>query len=427
MKVWLIGAEELVRLKHMDPPPATWPIEDMKLPRQKQIAEEANLIARGEKGLKGPDIVARLVAAGITRGSVASTSQLRVAALSRMPGLRRGVHRYVSEKYKAAGRDFAAAFFFPEDLMVDPDDPTRTVPLLSVWDHPHAIKNHMCSSAKAVKRAGVGGGTGGGSGGGGCGGGGGGGGGGRGGGSGRGGGGGGSGGGGGDGNGDDDVQEVDLFGEDEVVGDAGDGELVDEAEEAQTVSSGSLALQVGQAAAAVVAQPGQTIMHKDILELKDPQHVPTAEDMFSHRAAAEYRRLGGHDRAAAWTSAVACEYDSYERRGFSPAERWKPRDLLDGMIVDLHESLRWDPEGVWVSPRSMLIDGYSRVLIESYLITHCSSRILEVMIGPDGCAFVYDRRQGSDLCESLFSRCVAVMNQDKVVASHAPAIVAAQP
>ena len=92
------------------------------------------------------------------------------------------------------------------------------------------------------------------------------------------------------------MQEVDLFCEDEVVGDAGDGELVDEAEEAQTVSSGSLALQVGQAAAAVVAQPGQTIMHKDILELKDPQHVPTAEDMFSHRAAAEYRRLGGPQR-----------------------------------------------------------------------------------------------------------------------------------
>ena len=54
------------------------------------------------------------------------------------------------------------------------------------------------------------------------------------------------------------------------------------------------------------------------------------------------------------------------------------------------------------------------MVIESYLISHCSSRILEVMVGPEGCQILYDRRQGSDLCESLFSRCVSVMGQDKV-------------
>ena len=316
--VTLFGLEDLIKAGDLVATPVEAPIGDMFVPRQREIAAAAGLVAPAEK-VKQADIVSRLRQHGIMRGT-ATLDQLRVKAMQRVPEVRRGVHRHLDKTYRAAGRDFRAAFFFPEDLQIDRDDQTVTIPLLSVWDHPHAVKNMRCSSAKAVKRAGAqpaaavpgaaapaagaaapaa------------------------------------------DDGGDDDVQEVDLFGEDETLD---DGE--DEEEDAPAGGSGSLALLVGRATAAVISQPGQTIMHEKTLDPNhDPQHVPTAEDMFSHAAADEMLRLGGHARAAAWVRAVASEYESYDRRGFSPVARWQARDRLDALIIDLHESLGWDPEG----------------------------------------------------------------------------------
>ena len=94
------------------------------------------------------------------------------------------------------------------------------------------------------------------------------------------------------------------------------------------------------------------------------------------------------------------------------AARWRAWAELDAAIYALHPSLSWNPEQ-WHSPRTSSIEGYSRVLIESYLITSCSKRLLDVMLGQRGCFLRYDRREGSDLCECLLSRCVAVMGQDK--------------
>ena len=51
------------------------------------------------------------------------------------------------------------------------------------------------------------------------------------------------------------------------------------------------------------------------------------------------------------------------------------------------------------------------MVIESKLITNDSNRLLDVMVGADAAKLVYDRRKGSDLCESFFSTCVDVMGE----------------
>ena len=88
--------------------------------------------------------------------------------------------------------------------------------------------------------------------------------------------------------------------------------------------------------------------------------------------------------------------------------RWQGWAKFDATIDQLHPSMRWDVND-WHSPKTLLIECYSRVLVECWRISNDSSRLMDVMIGAEGCRLVNDRRKGSDLCELTFSRCVERM------------------
>ena len=368
------------------------------------FAEEKNVCSPGQK-LKRAQIVALLKGAKITHGK-APLHELRANTVGRVPAVRRAVHKYLDAEYRRRGRDFGAAFSYPE-LVKMPNG--EMVPQCLLWDHGHSLKNARMASANSLKReaeaaakaakaaaramssaavsavvvanaAADAHGTGEGD---------------------------------GSGGGDDDgadPEEVDLFGDDETLDDARNHE-----EEVPVVSSKSdtLAHLVGKAAEDVIKKRPHLMHDKTMDPSHDPQHTRKAELLFSHDVADAMNDLG-HGRAAAWVRACASEFQSYDKRGFSPAARWRARDAQDAMILDLHASLRWMPDrDKWVSPTTASIDGYSRVLIESYLISHDSGRALEVMLGPEASRLIYDRRMGSDLCESLFAQCVHRTLQDK--------------
>lgn len=325
---------------------------------------------------------ARLAGRGITHGT-ARLSELSVAYLRKVPEVRSAIHQLLDAQYRALGRDFGAAFSYPEWVQLAPD---VYVPLVHFWDQPHGLKNGRMASANAmvssaaeamdVAAAAAAEGE--------------------------------------DNDGAEDEDgptfDAELFGDDQTLEDA-----AEELEAAPVAPGATLARLVGVAAQDVIDQPGQKLLHpKTMCPAHDAQHVPTARRLFSHTTADKMRELG-HARAADWVSLVACEYESADARGFSRAARWKAWAKIDRAIEAMHPSLRWEPTSLtWSSPKTSHIEGYSRVLMESYLVSNDSSRYLDVMLGEKGSSLVYDRRKGSDLCESLFSRCVEVMRQDKV-------------
>jgi hypothetical protein len=408
IKVWLHGIDTLGQLGHLDASEmVTVPIGKITAARLQEIGRQRGVAVPGEK-LGAKEVKARLAAQGVTTGT-ARLTDIDVREMRKLPSPRRAVYRMLDGVYLKRGRDFRRAFSYPEYVTM-PDN--VQLPLLIVWDRPHGLKNARMASAHAVQRskkaappptaaaapaaaapapapaappaptapavpappaaaapaapAGPQG-------------------------------------------GEEAADEVDVFGDDQVV----TGDLDDADDEAGAVA-GTLAHAVGMAAEAVRAVPGQTFIRDDVMNpSRDPQHVPTAKQLFSHTTAAEMLRLG-HHRAAAWVELLAEDYAATDQRGFSPAERWASWERMDTFLTSLHPSLSWDPEGTWASPFTASIDGYSRVLIESYMVSNDSSRLIDIMVGHRGCRFVYDRRKGSDLCECLFSRCVAVMGQDKV-------------
>ena len=125
--------------------------------------------------------------------------------------------------------------------------------------------------------------------------------------------------------------------------------------------------------------------------------------------------LLGHVRAAWWTGLVASDFDATNKRGPSPLARWLVWGQMDAAVESLDPSLRWDLDTLeWASPKTSSIEGYSRVLMESKLISSASSRVVDLMVGEFACRHVRDRHKGSDLCELLFSEAVAAFSQDKV-------------
>jgi hypothetical protein len=344
-------------------------------PRLKEIAIAKGLVQAGEN-VTAAEVKSRLRAASVTVAS-ARLDELTEPGLRKQSETRRAVHRWLDRVYRDNRRDFAKAYSYPEYL--DLGEGLPPVPLLLFWDKPHDCKNGRMASANDLKRgaraaaaatnaveaAGADG---------------------------------------------DDAGEGDLFDEDETIMDA-----VDEAGGGGfAAAEGTLAHAVGLAARAVIGVTGQKLLHPRTMDpTHDPQHVPTATALFSHKTAEEMRRLG-HTRAAEWVHTWASDYLATDKRGPCPSARWDAWAALDKAVYALDRSLHWDVDTLeWHTCKTSSIEGYSRVLIESKLISSDSSRYLDVMVGHRGCRVVYDRRKGSDLCESLFSRCVVVMDQNK--------------
>ena len=345
--------------------------------------------------LQSDQYAERLRAAGITRGSV-PFRELTAAAKRSHPLVRNAVYQYLHRMYVDAGRDFCKAFSYPEFVQVAPG---VWLPLLHVWDRPHGLKNARTTAGHAVKRADNSGGaaatgasphapT----------------------------------------NGLDAALAAALAaarGHLTGVDAAPDAEdapnlVSDDEDDEDAVGdapAGTMAYEVGMALKAIIDTPGQTLLHARTLDPgADPQHVPTAERAFSLETAEQVKR-NGHLRAAAFVKAMACDYLSIDKRGFSPVARWMAREDMDATIRALSKSFEWDPtSSEWHSPSENkgTVGGFSRVLAQSFLISNESSRLLDVMIGPEACRFVRDRAKGSDLCECFFSCCVAKMRQDKV-------------
>ena len=151
IQVRLIGASDLVDRGYLDGKLEVFvPFESMRVDHLKLLAEEKGVYNReSDNKLKRADIVKRLKNDYATHGD-APLYQLRVAALSRVPAVRCAVHRYLDDFYRKMGRDFKAAFSYPE--YVEMHDGNR-YPLSLVWDHGHALKNMRMASANAIKRA----------------------------------------------------------------------------------------------------------------------------------------------------------------------------------------------------------------------------------------------------------------------------------
>ena len=382
ISVTVLGIDGLERAGVLEPGlQVTVPSKSMLASGRKALAITNGLLLEGQKIADGK-VKELLAANGITQGT-AHLRDLSLGTLGKLPHVRRAWLRLVDAEYRQRGRDFAAAYSYPQELQLGESGPT--VPLALVWDKPHDIKNERMASAHAMSKAAktatapgtapppppaaaaaaeaIA----------------------------------------------DALEEDDLFApEDETIED-----IDDEIEwAAADATRGTLAYDVGVALQAVIDTPGQTLVHPRTLDpTHDPQHVPTALRMFSHATAAAMSNLG-HARAAAWVEEVACEVEATDKRGFCVAERWRVWAANDDAVLALHPSLRWEPDSlVWHSPKTASIEGYSRVVIESKLITNDSNRLLDVMVGADAAKLVYDRRKGSDLCESFFSTCVDVMGE----------------
>ena len=374
LKVKIVGIDEYMR-RGLIPPSAEAraPLSGVKVDVVRQLARKHGIWDGTEKVLK-TQLQARLKAIGVTHG-VVRLSDLSLPQQRRQPVVRSAVHQLMDEAYRAAGRDFDAAFSYPEDL---PMSDGQTRPLLIVWDDAHGMKNARMAEAHAVTRAAaaptparpteVA----------------------------------------------DALEEREedavLFDEDDSL-----GRVTAVREEELVGSVGSMAYKVGMAALAVIEQPDQQLIHKRSMDPKfEPQHVPTAIAVHSHATAARMRQLH-HVEAADFDHMLASQHESIDRRGFSATARWAVWNNTTLVIRGLDPSLQWNPTSLsWHSPRSTSIEGYSRVLLESYLVMCDSCRALDIMVGRHGCRYTYDRRKGSDLCEALFARCVEVMRQDKV-------------
>ena len=381
-------------------------VSDMAKAGRKDLAIAKGVATCAEK-LESKQYQERLLAAGITSGP-AEFRHLTVAGKKRSSVARHAVQLYLHEMYKRHGRDFAKAFSYPEFLEVEEG---VFIPIMHVWDRPHGLKNArmaVAHAAVALARKAAGGGraapaapspaaaprdaglAAAGEG----------------------------------GAGDDDANAADEDGDED--------DEDDEAAAAAAVAAaptGSLVELVAVAARAIIATEGQTLLHAKTLDpLADPQHVPTAERLFSLATAAEMKRLG-HDKAAAFVHDMACDYLSIDKRGFSPAARWRAWRQMDARVHGMDESFTWDPTSTeWHSPTGKRsIEGFSRVLTESFLVSNDTSRLLDLMIGAEGISFVRDRGKSSDLCECFFSCCVAKMRQDKVTKfqwiKHLPSII----
>ena len=366
------------------------PIGDLLQSRRRELAEQRGLVAAGERlGRKGASICKdRLQTAGITHAD-AKLADLSVGKLGKHPELRRAVHRLVAAVYRMSGRDLAAAYSHVEYLVLRAGEPP--VPVGKVWDRPHGIKCARMASAHAKQPSATGGGaaaagtqaeaTAGGA---------------------------------EEEEEEDEAAEGELFDEELAIDELAAGE-----EGASTTGGGdTLALKVRLAALAVLddakAKEYQPAFHTRVLDpTHDPQHVPTAEALFSIAAAEQMRALG-HDEAADWVTLIANDYSAGDSRHFCARSRWEAKQALAARVEALHPSFGWDPGGVWHSPKTASIQGYSRVLLESWLITNNTCQFKEVAVGWEGCVLLSDRDEGSNLCESLFARCVAYQRQDKV-------------
>ena len=358
---------------------------------RKVLAESAGLATSSEE-LSSKEYKNRLLSGGISKGSV-PFRDLALAAKRKHPQVRMALHGYLDALYRDFGRDFGAAFSYPEYITVAPG---VTLPLLLFWDQPHKLKNARMACAHAWVRARAaaaaapphapvpadhadadad------------------------------------------DNDGEADGERIELFDDEEVDGLAPDdtaGQVDGLAQPA--LASGNLAYKIAVAAEAIRSVPGQKLIHNETLvPSADPQNVMIAEKLFSLGTAAEMDRLG-HKEAAAFTRHLASAFVATDKRGYSPVARWDVWKAEDAAIEELHESLRWEPSSpIWVSPKTAMIEGFSRVLLECELVSNDSSRYLDIMLGPKGCKLINDRQaKGSDSCECFFSMCVSKMRQDKV-------------
>jgi hypothetical protein len=393
IEVWVIGVDELVRDRYIDTGVEVQAaIKDILAFRCKELAEEKGLCLPGAK-ISAAECKEKLKGAGIDNADV-ELNALTLGCLRRQPQVRRGVHRWLHGVYCGLGRDFSKAFSYPEDVELAPG---VRVPLLLVWDKPHAIKNARCASANAVGRrdkekrgttapqpppapatqATVA-----------------------------------------TGAEDDPV----LFDEDENAEDS----LVNDDAMPPPQDTSTLAYKVGIAAEEILKKKIDTPLLPGTMDpTVDAQSVPIAEGLYNFATVAAMRdqcTTEGHIAAAEWVEVMAAEYVATEGRGPSPVARWDVWQRTDDFIRALHPSFEWDVNSLsWASPRTSSIQGFSRVLLESEFISHDASRWVDIMIGcchwlPDidhGVRLVKDRNKGTNVVECLFSCTVAKMREDK--------------
>lgn len=381
LRVWCPGRETLEQEGWLDRSArasAPVPLNGLLKPGLERLARDTPRLLNTRKkekaeGLSATELKRRLIDKGVTHSHSVLLSELTAVCLRKETAVRQAMHRRIDKAYRECGRDFRYAHSYPEYVDVEEG---LAVPVVNVWDDPHGLKNARMASANDSKRtaragaaataeAAAGG---------------------------------------------EEDGEGQLFDDDQTLEDAQD-EMGGQGLEA---NEGTLAHAVALAAQAVIAVKEQSFIHSRTMDPShDPQHVPTAVALFSHATAEEMRRLG-HIRAADWVHKVASRYLATDKRGFTPAERWVAWADHDRAIYELDASLRLDPDDpMWHSPKTSSIEGYSRVLVESWLVSSASKREVDLMVGAEGIFVRYYRRDGSDLCECLFSRCVATMGEDK--------------
>ena len=165
------------------------------------------------------------------------------------------------------------------------------------------------------------------------------------------------------------------------------------------------------------ARPSQhRIAHPKSLELGfATQNVPIAMRLFSLPMAEAMHALG-RARAAEAVTKLACWFDSFDQRGFIGAVRAEAAANFDEFLIALHPSLEpRQPYRPVCAPTSSYVGGFSRVAVESVLMQNSMRRCLEAMLGADGAKLVFDRREGSDLCETANSMSVAKLGESAPV------------